>query len=60
MAETTVDTQVVEGLIAERWKAIKVVFKGAAPIDDTFNEVSKMDPPDYCCLSNNLDLTHIW
>lgn len=47
MAETTIDTQLVEDLIAERWKAERVVFRGGAPIDDPFNEVSKMDPPDY-------------
>ena len=47
MAESTIDTQLVEDLIAERWKAERVVFRGSAPIEDTFNEVSKMAPPDY-------------
>lgn len=47
MSEQKIDTQLVEDLIAERWKATKVVFRGASPIDDPFNEVSKMEPPDY-------------
>lgn len=43
----SIDTQLVEDLIAQRWKAERVVFRGGAPIDDPFNEVSKADPPDY-------------
>jgi hypothetical protein len=46
MAENTIDTLLVEDLIAERCKAERVVFRGGAPIDDPFNEVGKMDPPD--------------
>lgn len=44
---STIDTQLVEDLIAERCKAERVVFLGASPIEDPFNEVSKADPPDY-------------
>jgi hypothetical protein len=39
--------QQVEALIKAQWKAQTVVFQGAAPINDPFNEVSKMDPPDF-------------
>lgn len=44
---SSIDTQLVEDLIAQRWKAERVVFRGGAPIEDPFNEVSKADPPDY-------------
>ncbi len=47
MAETTLDPKIIEDLIAERWKATQVVFRGATPIDDPFNEVSKSETPDY-------------
>jgi hypothetical protein len=43
----SIDTQLIEDLIGERCKAERVVFRGGAPIDDPFNEVSKADPPDY-------------
>jgi hypothetical protein len=39
----------IEALIKERWSASKVTFKGATPIEDIFNEVTK-EPggqPDY-------------
>lgn len=47
MTEQDVTPEQAMALIQEHHPGATITFKGAAPIEDTFNEVSKMDPPDY-------------